>query len=931
MSFLERLRFWFRNKKIDGSVDDELRFHLEKEVEQNLARGMSPLEARRQALIAFGGLQQTRENISQLRWTHFCEVLAQDLRYGWRRLRNSPGFTTIAVLTLALGIGANTAIFSLINAVLFRALPATHPEELVVIKWHARHRPKMISNSGYGDCAARFTPSNPTGCSFSLPFFHQAISQGVFFEAAAFAGAPSLDLSGNGAASITNEGQFVSGALFELLGTKAAAGRVLQPSDDVPGAPPVLMLSYDFWQSAFGGSPGAVGRTVLLNGQPFTIVGVAEAAFTGLAPGGRKDLWLPLAANRVVRTRWTSEQEDGHSWWLVIVGRLNNGVSIQQAQSALSVLYQNLTEHAEKPYFREADAPGVDVLPAQQALEGSRGDILRPLYLLMMAVGLVLLIACANVAGLLLARSVARGKEIAVRLTLGARRGRLVSQLLVESLLLSAMGGAVGLLLAHWGAKMLWSLGDRDGTGPPPFHPHLDVRVLVFAALIAIGTGVIFGLVPALRGLRVDLTPSLKAGNTASDAGIPRKRWYSPGNALVVAQVSLAVIALMTAGLLVRTLRNLRSADLGFSSDHLLVFALEPGLAGYKGVQISALYRDLQEQFAALPGVSSVTYSWTPLLRGWGWSTGIHAPGTPANEIADTPYLPVGPKFFETMRIPLRAGRDLNAADFAAAAARAARPPGAKPDPNAAPENVVVNETFVRRYFPHANPVGQHVQAPPEDDPTLPTGPGWQIIGVAGDARYDSLRGDVEPTMYAASGANASFSLRTVADPLAMVPVIRNLVNRRDSNLAMHLVMTEEQQIDQMVFVERLVARLSSFFGVLALLLACTGIYGLLSYEVTRRTREIGIRMAIGAQQKDVVGMVVRQGLLVALAGAVMGAGASFAVSGLVKGILYHVRTGDPVTLAAVTGILLVVALAACFLPARRATKVDPLVALRYE
>jgi predicted permease len=640
---------------------------------------------------------------------------------------------------------------------------------------------------------------------------------------------------------------------------------------------------------------------------------------------------MPLSASRLVTPRWTPEEETGQFWWLVIVGRLNNGVTVQQAQSALTLLFKNMTEHAEKPYFTEAEAPYIEVLPAQQGLVGGSTSVLQPLYLMMLAVALVLLIACANIAGLLLARSAARSKEIAVRLTLGARRGRLISQLLVESLLLSTVGGALGLAVAHWGARFLWSLSDRDGSGPPPFHPHLDWRVLGFTAAIAIGTGLLFGLVPALRSLRVDLTPALKTGSGSSDAGTPRTKWYGMGNTLVVAQVSLAIVALVTAGLLVRTLRNLKSADLGFSSDHLLVFSIDPALAGYKPNQIDSLNQDLQQQIAALPGVRSVTYSWTSLLRGWEWDTDVHLPGTPAKQAANAHYLPVGPGFFATMGIPLKTGRDFNADDFAVAGQRAARPPGAKADPTAVPLTVIVNEAFVRRYFPHLNPLGRHLDPGPPDDPNEPQEPGWDIIGVAGDAHYEDVRSEIEPTMYAANAGNASFSVRTVSDPLSMAPSIRNLINQRDNNLAMSHVISEEQQIDQMVYVERLVARLSSFFSFLALLLACAGIYGLLSYEVTRRTREIGIRMAIGAQQSDVVNMVVRQGLLVALAGVVVGAGASFAVNGLLTKILYHVRVGDPLTLVAVTVILLVIALAACFLPARRATRVDPLVALRYE
>ena len=928
---MKLLKHFFKRSTTQADLNDELLFHLEKEVEQNVARGLSPEEARREALIAFGGVQQTRENVRQVSRAHFAEILMQDLRYGRRVLGKSPGFTTVAVLTLALGIGMNTAIFTLIDAVLFRALPARRPEELVLLKWHARHRARMTSNGSYGDCASHNTKDDPVGCSLSLPFFNQARSLGVFSDAEAFAGAQRLDLSGNGAASIVNNGQFVSGGFFELLGTKAAAGRLLQPSDDAPTAPPAMVLSYGYWQNAFGSSPDVVGRTVRLNGQAFTILGVAEPAFTGLTPGQRIDLWLPLSSTRLVTPRGRLRTEDGSSWWLVVVGRLKGGVKAQQAQSALSLLFQNLTEHAEKPYFSEADAPHIEVLPAQQGLSGGRGNILRPLYLLMMAVVLVLLIACANIAGLLLARSAARSKEIAVRLTLGARRGRLISQLLVESLLLSAMGGALGLVLAQWGARGLWLLTDREGSGPLPFTPHLDWRVLTFTAAIAMVTGVLFGLVPALRSLRVDLTPALKAASTVSDPCIPRANWYGMGNALVVAQVSLAIVALVTAGLLVRTLRNLKSTDLGFASDHLLVFGLDPTLAGYQGTRIDTLYRDLQQQIAALPGVNSVTYSWTSLLRGWEWDIDFHAPGTPEKEMANTHYLPVGPNFFTTMRIPLKIGRDFNAADFTAAAERPARPADAKPDLHARPITVIVNETFVRRYFPHTNPLGQHVENAMPDDPSEPRGSGWEIIGVAGDARYEGLRSEIEPTMYVASAGSASFSVRTSEDPLAMAPAIRNLINQRDSNLAMFHVATEEQEIDQRVFIERLVARLSSFFGLLALLLACTGIYGLLSYEVTRRTREIGIRMAIGAQQRDVVGMVVRQGLLVALAGAVIGAGASFAMNGLMEKLLYHVRAGDPLTLVTVTAILLAIALAACYLPARRATRVDPLVALRYE
>ncbi|HKD45453.1 MAG TPA: ABC transporter permease [Candidatus Angelobacter sp.] len=931
MRFQGLMKAWRRNNT-ESDLNDELRFHLEREVELNLARGMSAEEARRRALIVFGGVQQTRENVREVGLFRWAGIMAQDLRYAWRMLRKAPGFTVVAVLTLTLGIGMNTAIFSLIDAVLFRALPANQPEELVVLKWHARHRAKMVSNRSYGDCAARHGEENPSGCSFSMPFFNLLRSQDLFSGQASFAGIRQLNLSGNGAATVINNGQFVSGNFFELLGIKPWLGRTLEPADDRPTAAPVVMLGYAYWQGAFGGSPEVVGRIVRLNGHLFTIVGVAEPRFTGLTSGERYDVWLPLSTERLVSTRWNPEEEKSALWWLVIVGRLKPGVSAEQAQAALTLLYQNETIHGEKPYFAATDAPGIELVSARRGLEGGRKGVLQPLYLLMLAVALVLMIACANIAGLLLARATGRSKEIAVRLTLGASRGRLVLQLMMESLLLSATGGLLGLILARWGARGLMAISVRDKVGPMAYTPHLDLRVLAFTAAAATLTGVIFGLVPALRSLSVDIAPALKAGSGASDADFPRARWSSMGNLLVVGQVSLAIVALVIAGLLVRTLRNLKSVDLGFDSSHLLVFHLDPTLAGYKeGPQVDAMFRDLQERFSSLPGVTAVTYSWTSLVNGWEWDTDLHLPGTPENESANTHYMPVGPKFFGAMRIPFKAGRDFSAADFTAAAIVAARPLDRKPDPKGPPVAVVVNEAFVRRYFPHTNPLGQHLDERKPDDPSLPRGPGWDIIGVAGNARYEGLRGDISPTMYAASSGNGYFSVRTFGDPLTIVPAIRALISRKDTNLAMYRIATEEQQINRELFNERLVASLSSFFGFMALALACTGIYGLLAYEVTRRTREIGIRMAVGAQQRDVVRMVVRQGLLVAAAGAVIGAIASFAAKGVLETVLYKVSPGDPITLAAVATLLLAVALGACYFPARRATRVDPLVALRYE
>lgn len=929
MHRLKKVLAMFRGSP-QQELDDELRFHLEKQIEANILSGMAPEEARRQALIAFGGVQQTRESVRDVRWSHFAGVLLQDARYASRLLRKSPGFTCIVVLTLAIGIGMNTAIFSLIDAVLFRGLPVSHPEQLVLVSYHARHRPKRISRWGYGYCGQQNSQTDSAGCSLSFPWLETVRQSNVFSGVAGFAGTDTLSLSGNGAATIINRAQYVSGDFFQTLGVRAQTGRTFLPEDDSAQSAPVMMLSYGYWQSAFGGSRDVAGRTVRLNGLPFTIVGVADKNFDGLVPGDRPDLYLPFAARPHLTPRWTPKEQGERAWWVAFVGRLKPEVSMKQAEAGLTLLFRDQTEHGSDPLFQTADDPRIVLAPAEKALDGERGETLMPFWILMMAVGLVLLIACANIGGLLLSRATARTREIAVRLTVGARRTRLMSQLLMESLLLSILGGGLGLLIGRWGSRLLVSFAG-NGDRPLPFTPHLDGRVLAFTFGVSVLTALLFGLAPILHSLRVDLAPALKSGSGALDVFSGRRRWYSMGNLLVVAQVTLALVALASAGLLVRTLRNLKGVNLGFDASNVLVFSINPSLAGYKPTEIEGLYRDLQEKFAALPGVNSVSYSWASLLGNSEWDTDFHPPGTPDNTRADSDVFPVGPNFFRVMRLPLKAGRDFNSADFAIQAQRAALPPGKDPDPKSPPLPAIVNETFARRFFPGTNPLGRHMEESLPEEAGKPRGPGWVVVGVAGDAKYDSLRRDIMPTMYIPWVGNGAFSIRASADPKQLIAAIRDIVNRRDSNLALYQIATESEQIEHQVLVEHLVAQLSTFFAVLALLLACAGIYGLLSYEVTRRTREIGIRMAIGAQQNNVIALVVKHGLALALVGGVVGIVASLGATRLLGSLLYGVHAGDPMTLTIVGVLLLLVALAACYLPARRATRVDPLVALRYE
>jgi len=864
------------------------------------------------------------------------EALFQDVRYGLRMLRKNPGFTAVAVLTLALGIGANTAIFSLINSLLLRSLPIQNPQQVVMLKWSAQKGPGFHSSSSYGDCNSRIATVNPSSCSFSMPFYQdfQSQSAATFSGVAASGGTSRLNLSGNGPASIAN-GLLVSGTYFDVLGVRPAYGRMIEPNDDQPGAPAVAVLNYGYWKSFFGADPSAVGRTVALNNVPTTIVGIAEPRFLSLTPGSVPDAWLPLSLRSKINVNWNASREAADSIWLLIVARMKPGVSMAQASAAVDTMFRNEMLRGAEPLAKEADAPNASAVLAQTGLVGARGRYSEPLYILMLAVGVVLLIACANVAGLLLARSAARQKEVALRLALGAGRARIIRQLLTESVLLSVLGGGLGILVAIWGAHGILALVAGASTRPLGFDASLDWRVLSFTIGISLATGIFFGLAPALRGTRVDLTPSLKEGTGSSaGAGHGRSHWFNVGNSLVVGQVALTMIVLIGAGLLVRTLQNLRNIDPGFDSSNILNFTVNPTLIGYKGTRVDNLYRELQERLAAIPGVKSVSYSNIMLLAGGLSNTSFHMPNTPDKASVDSDILQVGPSFFATMKMNFAEGRDITETEFATASVTdAARRAALAANPNATvppapPTAVVVNQEFVRQYLGKLDPIGQTFGYSGNDknDPT------FVIVGVIRDARYNDLRRAVHPTAYVpATGGSVSFEMRTAMNPTAVIPQVRSVVNQLDTNLPIYGVITESDSIDQILFEERFVARLSSFFGTLALILACVGLYGLLSYEVTRRTREIGIRMALGAGPANVLKIVVRQGIVLAIVGMIIGTGAAIAVTRYLNTILYDVHPGDPITLFAVGLILLAVALVACFVPARRATRVDPIVALRNE
>jgi len=951
MTFWNRFRSGvhaiLQRSRMEREMDAELRFHLDAYAEDLVRSGISREEATRRARLEFGGIEQAKEQCRDARGVTFLDSLLQDLRFGMRMLCKSPGFTAVAVATLALGIGANAAIFSMINAVMLRPLPVRDAQQLVVFGWRVKSEIKYHGYDSYEDCDQ---DSATDGCSFSLPFFERFRSDAKFFSnLAAFSGPMQLNVSGNGPASI-GRGELVSGNFFETLGVEMSLGRPISPDDDNISSP-VVVLSYAYWKGQFASDPNVLGHTIRLNGAPCTIIGVASRNFTNLAAGKTQDLFVPLhSLNRLnLGPDGESVLTDPQSWWAVIVGRLKPGVSLDQAQSAASAFFYNEMIYGAKPMSKAQDYPSISLLPLNRGLSGRRGRYAVLLYILMVAVGTVLLIVCANVAGLTLARSNARQREVAVRLALGGARHRVARQLLTESVMLSIVGGVAGLLVAQWGVRVLQLMLSAASDEPFSFIVSPDWRVFSFSLCISALTGLLFGIAPALRLTQVNLSPALKEGPSTFQGRSVRGVRLS--GALVVAQVALCVLVLVSAGLLVRTLRDLRSIDPGFDSNNILLFAVDPSVLNYDEDHIQNLYRQLRDRFATLPGVTSASYSSVPLLSGWLKRTELYVPGQTDKTNADADLLEIGPDFFKTLRMPLLDGRTFTAADYAIAQkveavkmarlkakleqgnATAKTSPSVAPLDSGPPVPILVNREFVKRYLPKQTYLGHLVEeAREENSSSPPDNPGFEIVGLVGNTKYQDLRSEIAPTVYIPLTRGGShFELRTAIEPTALIPSIRSIVNEADSNLPIYDIRTQSMRIEQLIYQEKIIAHLSTFFGLLALLLACIGLYGLLAYEVARRTREIGVRIALGAQQRDVVSMVVKQGIVLVLLGAAFGVAAGLGLTRYLRSLLYGVDPLDPITFIEVVALLVVVALVACYIPARRAAQVDPMVALRYE
>jgi len=807
-------------------------------------------------------------------------TLFQDLRYGLRMLAKNPGFTAVAVLSLAVGIGANTTIFSFVNALLFRQPAVEAPGRLLEV-WQ-----RNTKGSGVG----KYMPLSYPG------YVYDRDHNQVFSSLLAFDGEMRPVSWSRSAEGGLVQSQLVSGNFFSALGVKLVLGRTFLPEEDrVPPPHLVIVLSRAFWQQHLGSDPAILGKTLTLNGADFTVVGVAPAGFTGIIVGNEPDLWAPLSATHEF-THDPNYLAGWNTFWLFGVGRLNPGVTPSQAQADLSVLSHRLQQdHPESNKEIEAATFPVNLVPGP-----FRGYVAAFTGLLMAVVGLVLLIACANAANLLLAKAMARRREIATRLALGASRGRLIRQTLTESLLLSSMGGAAGLVFALWAVPPLLAL--KPSSLPIRIDVPIDWRVLAFTFLLALATGIVFGLAPALRSSKLELVQALK--DEASVAGFRRSRLRS---ALVIAQVSVCLVLLIGAGLCVRSLLNARSIDPGFDTRHAVIAQLDPGSLGYSESKGKAFYRELLERVGALPGVSSASLTgYLPL----GTASQTQAIVIGGREIGMN-ITSVGPAFCRTMGIPLLRGRDFTADDAMAL-----------------PRPAIVNEEMARRSWPGQDPIGNRmglVHDKSHND--------LVVVGVVKTGKYRTLSEEPQPFMYLPLDyrPRATLVVRTEGDPSALLASVRREVQALDPNVVPIDLETMKQYMALPLFPAHTTGLLLGAFGILALVLAVTGLYGVISYGVGQRTREIGVRMALGANQSDVLKLVLRQGMLLTVVGVSLGVIASLAVTRVLSSLLYGIRPTDGATYISVSLILTGVALAACYIPARRATKVDPMVALRYE
>jgi macrolide transport system ATP-binding/permease protein len=913
-AFLRKLRWLVERRRREEDLAEELRFHLEEDVELRQEQGIPRGEARWVARRELGNLAQVQEDTrAAWGWT-LLEQFAQDLRYALRTMGANRLFTALAVASLALGIGANAAIFSFMDALLLRSLPVAAPDRLALLNWHARIRNRhefvMYGSHGsdWGDAASGTTSGMFPYAAFDLFRKNDAIFSSVFGYFHQSRLARTLNLTVHGQAEVATV-EYISGEFFSGLGTPPAAGRLTIADDDRVGARPVAVVSYVLAERRFGGAAKAPGQSILVDNAPFTVTGVAPPGFFGVDPERMPDLYLPIHANPLLKA---AEYQNPNTYWIEIMGRLRPGVSRAQAQAVLAPQFHQWVASTARSAGERAQLPELVLTPGKGGLSGLRRRYSKPLYVLLTLVGLILTIACANVANLLLARASARRREIALRLSVGAGRWRVVRQMLTESVLLASLGGVLGVASAIWGIRFL-TLLLAGGQSNFTLQAALNWRVLGAMAALSLLTGVLFGLAPALQATRVDVTPALKETRGGPSGGRHALWGGGMGRLLVVGQIALSLLMLVAAGLFVRTLSNLQSVDIGFSRENVLLFHLETLKAGHKHAEIPAFYGGLRQQFSQIPGVRAASLSDESMIDG-GWSIGIHVAG--AKRDPETRAMSVGPAFFEAMQIPMLTGRGIEERDQ----------PGS-------PAVAVVSERFAKVNFGDRNPLGQRLIIEKSETAARE----MEIVGVSRDTHYGGLKREIPPVVYFPYDQgypppeDMVFELRTAGDPMTYVNAVREIVRRVDARLPVADIRTQAAEIDRSINEETTLARLCTVFALLALAIACVGLYGTVSYNVARRTAEIGIRKALGAQRGRLVWLVLREVLLLAGIGIAVSVPAALAASKLVESFLFGMKRNDPWALAAAVATLLAAALAAAYLPARKAASIDPMTSLRHE
>ena len=908
-----RIAAMFRRRRLDGELDEELRAHLEMAAEENQRRGMPADEAWKAALRDFGGVTQVRESMRMREGVLWVENLRRDMAYALRMLRKSPGFAAVAIGSLALGIGANTAIFSIAKSALLDRLDVPHPGELRLFAWRAPHN--SVVHSTWGDYESM--PNGPvTSTSFPYPVYQILRKQNHALEDLfAFKNLGRVNVTAEGEAEVV-QADLVSGNFYEQMGVHPQLGRPIEPSDDdKPGASPVAVISDGYWAARFNRSPAVIGKTILVNLVNVTIVGVNPPGFTG-AKGTQSspELFMPFSLQPEVfpYRNEPSLLTSDKVWWMQIMVRAKPGVDEGRAQAALDVALKSAV-HATMTVKAGESVPDLMLKDGSRGMNEASRNLKQPLLLLMGLVGLVVLLACANMANLMLARSSARQKEMSVRMALGAGRTRILRQVMTESLLLALLGGLAGLAVGYFGRRAIVGMLSSP-TDPTVLRGSLDWGVFGFNVALSLVTGILFGVGPALQATRAQVSSALK---DAAQTTTRRRRGFA-GKAVVGFQVALSTLLVVVAGVFLRTVLNLNHVDPGFDARNLVLFEVRPPESEYTGAKQGELFQQVESRLAAVPGVESVTPTTVvPLSNSYDDDDFVPEGDKPVKGEESVAFdSVVGSGYFATFRIPILAGRSFS-----------------NRDTETAPRVAIVNQALARKFFPQRNPMGRTFTTSDMSGRKLV----YQIVGVCADTRYADLRTDPPPTFYidyrqaAFMDWGMTFAVRTRTSRVAITPSLRRAVASVDPNLPLVDVRTQQEQIAELLTNEHMFADLTAAFGILALVLACIGIYGLMAYAVSRRTNEIGIRMALGARAAQVQGMVLREALWMTAIGVAAGLGAALALGKLIASLLYGLKAWDPGTLLATAALLAIVAVGSSWVPARRAAAVDPSQALRAE